>query len=158
MSVQAFLLTDSQITDERFLVFINVTELQEKQLGNGKRQHHLPLNHLNQQSKASIFLHELRENSSFRHPLNSLRISSPVATFLISLPERQVRWASSNSLISWLDGGMWSIVKLFEIGADREILWQEYDNIFSAIRNAAKFANYADDRESFGEVSSVAGA
>jgi len=122
MSVQAFLLTDSQITDERFLVFINVTELQEKQLGNGKCQHHLPLNHLNQQSKASIFLHELRENSSFRHPLNSLRISSPVATFLISLPERQVRWASSNSLISWLDGGMWSIVKLFEIGADREIL------------------------------------
>lgn len=27
---------------------------------------------------------------------------------------------------------------------------QEYDNIFSAIRNAAKFANYADDRESLG--------
>ncbi len=161
MSVQAFLLTDSQITDERFLVFINVTELQKKQLGDGKCQLHFSTQP-SQSAIQSIDLspwasREFELSTSFEHFHSaSLRIFCPVATFLISLPERQERCASRNSLISWF--GWWN-VELFEIHADLEILWQEYDNIFSAIRNAAKFANYADDRESLGlEVSSVAGA
>ncbi|CAK9041275.1 unnamed protein product [Durusdinium trenchii] len=33
---------------------------------------------------------------------------------------------------------------------------EEYDNIFSSIRNAAKFANYADDREPLGNACPVA--